>query len=145
MRKIVLVGGVLLLFVLLNVLAAEPEAQVEITHLKSKKGNVVLSVFKDAESFDKEEPFKKLTYPKEAMVNGKLNVTLPLAPGSYGVTLIDDENGDGELQRSVVGIPKEGFGFSNYVLHKMAKPAFNEFQFDFSDPNTKIVIQAKYM
>ncbi|MGP1665711.1 MAG: DUF2141 domain-containing protein [Rhodanobacter sp.] len=36
-----------------------------------------------------------------------------LAPGTYAVRLVHDENGNGKLDTNMVGMPTEGYGFSN--------------------------------
>ncbi|MDQ3160346.1 MAG: DUF2141 domain-containing protein [Pseudomonadota bacterium] len=36
-----------------------------------------------------------------------------LAPGDYAIRVMHDDNGNGELDRSPVGMPTEGYGFSN--------------------------------
>jgi uncharacterized protein (DUF2141 family) len=40
-----------------------------------------------------------------------------------------DENGNGKLDKNVVGIPKEGYGASNNPARKMRPPTFEEAKF----------------
>ena len=65
----------------------------------------------------------------EATVNddGVALLTLEdLAPGEYAFVAYFDENGDGKLNRNVVGKPKEPFIFSNDIRPKLRKPTFAE-------------------
>ncbi len=49
-----------------------------------------------------------------------------LEAGDYGVRLFHDEDGDGDLKTNLIGMPKEGFGFSNRALAKFGPPSFDE-------------------
>lgn len=49
-----------------------------------------------------------------------------LEPGDYAFVAYYDENGDGKLNRSVIGKPKEPYVFSNNVRPKLRKPTFDE-------------------
>jgi uncharacterized protein (DUF2141 family) len=50
-----------------------------------------------------------------------------LAPGRYAVALMHDENGNRRLDTNLVGIPVEGFGFTNNAEpHTFGPPTFDE-------------------
>ena len=53
-----------------------------------------------------------------------------LKPGQYSFAAYLDENGDGKLNRSAIGIPKEPIAFSNGFVPKLRKPAFEETKVD---------------
>lgn len=52
-----------------------------------------------------------------------------LAPGNYAVMVSHDENGNGKLDSNLVGIPTEGYGFSNNPK-VMRKPTWEEARFE---------------
>lgn len=118
---------------------------VMISGIRSEKGQIILNVFKDDESYNKEKVFKKMVFEKKAITSGLMVIACDLAPGTYGITLIDDENKDAELNKSFIGIPKEGFGFSNFFMEKMKKPAFDDFKIVVKSQDNKISIKVKYM
>jgi uncharacterized protein (DUF2141 family) len=65
----------------------------------------------------------------EAAVNeeGVALVTLTdFHPGEYAFVAYYDRNGDGKLNRNVLGRPKEPFIFSNDIRPKLRKPTFAE-------------------
>jgi uncharacterized protein (DUF2141 family) len=119
--------------------------QVHITGIRSDKGKIILKIFKDQATFEKEQAFKTQSFDKKTLKNGELNVSIDLPPGTYGITLLDDENNDGKLEKSFVGMPKEGFGFSNFFLQKMKKPTFEEFKTQIKKDENKVQIKVKYM
>lgn len=60
---------------------------------------------------------------------------------NYAISLIDDENNNEDLDRWL-GIPHEGYGFSNNVKPFLSLPKYNDLCFDFKQSkNTKIKLQ----
>ena len=47
-----------------------------------------------------------------------------LPPGRYAVSAFHDENGNGDLDANVLGIPKEGYGFANDPPTPFGPPDF---------------------
>ncbi|MDN5286899.1 MAG: hypothetical protein JWR38_3173 [Mucilaginibacter sp.] len=135
-----------MLFTLFVSYAQAQETEVKVTAIRSSKGKIVLNVFKDNDTYDKEQPFKKFVFDKKALVNGTLTVKCELAPGIYGITLLDDENDNGKIDKNLIRIPKEGFGFSNFFMEKLKKPTFDDFKVEVkSNAENKIAIKVKYM
>lgn len=118
---------------------------IKISDIRSSKGQIILNVFKNSEDYEQEKVFKKLVFEKKAVDNGIMNINCDLDPGVYGITIIDDENKNGELNKNFIGIPKEGFGFSNFFMEKMKKPVFDDFKITIKTQNNKITIKVKYM
>ena len=119
--------------------------QVTISGIRSGNGQILINVFKDNATYDKEKPVKTFVFDKKGLVDGKLVVPCPLEPGVYGLTLVDDENSNGKIDKNLMGMPKEGFGFSNFFMEKMKKPAFDDFKVDLSSANAPVGIRIKYM
>ncbi len=140
---IILVAGVLLL--LNGITALAQKTKVNVSEIKSDKGNIVLSLFKDQETFRNEKPFKKIVFTKKGLVNGAIELNLAIEPGIYGITILDDEDKNGEMEKNLVGIPKEGFGFSNFYLDKLKRPVFDDFKTEIKTGENTVVIRAKYM
>lgn len=136
-------SAMLLIFIASH--AEAQETQVKITDIRSDKGKIVLNVFKDNASYDAEQPYKKLVFDKKGLVNGTLSLNCKLEPGIYGITLLDDENNNGKIDKNMIRMPKEGFGFSNFFMTKMKKPVFDDFKVDIKAPVSKINIKVKYM
>ena len=70
-----------------------------------------------------------------------------IKPGKYAVSVIHDANKNKELDKNKLGIPKEGFGFSNNVIGLMGPPTFESAQIDLSpaQKDLDIDIKMKYM
>ncbi|MGL5836013.1 MAG: DUF2141 domain-containing protein [Waterburya sp.] len=59
------------------------------------------------------------------MANTTLTIN-KLHLGSYALAIFHDVNGDGELNRDFLGIPQEGFGFSQNPEIYTSPPSFEE-------------------
>ena len=140
---IALVGG--LFFMTSSSQAQTQTTHVTISGIRSGNGQILLNVFKDNETYDKEKPVKTFLFDKKGLVDGKLIVPCPLDPGVYGLTIVDDENSNGKIDKNIMGMPKEGFGFSNFFMEKMKKPAFDDFKVNLNSANTLVEIKVKYM
>lgn len=65
--------------------------------------------------------------------------------GAYAVSVLHDENGNGKMDKGVLGIPKEGFGVSNNPEIKMGPPSFAESRFDLKSRELTLNIGMKYL
>jgi len=140
--------GISIVMCLLTIFISYAQAQeirVKVTGIRSGKGKIILNVFKDNDTYNKERPCKKFVFDKKDLANGTLTVNCVLEPGTYGLTLIDDENENGKIDKNLIGMPKEGFGFSNFFMEKMKKPVFDDFKVELKFPNNKVGIKVKYM
>ena len=133
----------LLTFAMTNVKAQN--TQITVSNIRSSKGKIMLSLFKDEKSFKDAKPFKTTSYEKKGLANGSLVLKWQIEPGIYGMTLLDDENQNTEMDKNLIGVPKEGFGFSDFYLEKLKAPSFNEFKTEIKSEGNKIQIKVKYM
>ena len=119
---------------------------VTIKDIKTSNGQILMGIYKDDVSFDKEIAYKKVQAFKTKISNGTLVVEVKLEPGKYGISLMDDENFNGKMDYNFIEIPKEGFGFSNYYHIGLTKPKLNSFSFEvIENKNTKVEVKMKYM
>lgn len=117
---------------------------IEISGIRNSKGNIAVAVFTDNTSFNKEETYFEEMYPKTSLLNKNMIVELMLKPGVYGISVLDDENEDGKMKYNIFGIPKEGFGFSNFYHTGIFKPDFEDFRFKVNENDTTVYVKMKY-
>ena len=65
-----------------------------------------------------------------------------LAPGAYAVLVTHDENGNGKMDTNVMGMPLEGYGFSNNP-QVMRKPTWDEARFTVTDSDIAIDVDLR--
>jgi uncharacterized protein (DUF2141 family) len=119
-------GAKLPLLAILLVFAAFPAGAAQLTvtvdKLRNSAGNVRLSAYASAAEWpdnstadnDKVEPAQK----------GSVVFHFDLPPGTYAIACFHDENANGVFDQNFIGIPKEGFGFSNNVRPFFRAPRF---------------------
>jgi uncharacterized protein (DUF2141 family) len=98
--------------------------RVEVASFRNAKGTLNCRLFNDAASFPDGEGVRTRIDGTQAA-----GVFEGLAPGAYAVAVVHDENGNGRLDRNVVGIPSEGYGVSNNRTYAMASPKWDESRF----------------
>jgi uncharacterized protein (DUF2141 family) len=65
---------------------------------------------------------------------GENVIAVPGVPkGTWAVLVYQDENGNGELDRNFIGIPKENYGFSRDAASKFGPPGFDEAAIEVGD------------
>jgi uncharacterized protein (DUF2141 family) len=67
-----------------------------------------------------------------------------IPPGTYALAVIHDENMNGKLDTNWLGIPKEGYGFSNDARASLGAPAFSDASFQYDGQNLDFTISLRY-
>ena len=128
-------------------IAASQTLHVTIKNIQAPaKGIIRIAIFSNEKGYRAEKDFIAANYEKKNLKNGTMTVEIPVKKGVYGITVLDDENNNGQMDYNLLGIPKEGFGFSNFKLTKMRKPKFEDFSFQVEEKQVKdIVVSMRYM
>lgn len=99
------------------------DLEIEVTGLRSRQGTLRFALYNHAATFLKNEG--RLARLKVPVQGNPMHVRFPnLPPGLYAVTVYHDEDDDGKLDRTLLGIPTEGYGFSNDVHVLLGPPSF---------------------
>ncbi len=118
--------SIFLVFILLT--SFSPKSQniltIEISSLNSNKGKVLI------ELSDSEKNFVK-GISAEIVKHTCIVTVDSLKAGKYSFKFFHDENNNNKLDTNWVGIPKEGFGFSNNARGTIGPPSFKKTIFDF--------------
>jgi uncharacterized protein (DUF2141 family) len=67
-----------------------------------------------------------------------------IAPGTYALAVIHDENMNGKLDNNWLGIPAEGYGFSNDATALLGAPSFSAASFKYEGQNLNLTIKLNY-
>jgi len=108
-----------------SVLAHAADLTITVKGVRSADGAVFLAVYDSDKSFMK-VPQAKTTRRMNAS-KGDLKIVIhDLPPGNYAIASYHDENGNGKLDTNALGIPEEGYGFSNDARGMFGPPKFSE-------------------
>jgi uncharacterized protein (DUF2141 family) len=125
-----------------NLLAQNTSLEVTVKNIKVIKGTIRVGLF------DKETEFLKT--PLKGIVvkvsGTEVKVTFEDLPaGEYAVSIIHDENENGDLDSNAFGIPKEGFAFGNNAMGTFGPPSFDKAKIKLEGKPVQQVITLKYM
>jgi uncharacterized protein (DUF2141 family) len=67
-----------------------------------------------------------------------------IPPGTYAIVVVHDENMNGKLDTNWLGIPTEGYGFSNNSKIVFKAPSFSEASFKYDGQNLEMTINLHY-
>lgn len=120
-------------------------ATVSIEGFRNKDGFAAVSVFHEREQRafpqDASKAYKTFYIP---IPQGK-KITIPLEnmpAGKYAIALLHDEDGNKKLN-TVLGYPREGFGFSNNPRVLIGAPDFSKCAVELNDDSV-VTIKLKY-
>jgi uncharacterized protein (DUF2141 family) len=112
--------------------------------MRSGKGNITITIYPDEPSHFLDGAYK--------VARQEVAVTLPVtsacfalpAPGYYAVALFHDENDDHHLNTNALGIPTEGYGFSNNPTLYFGPPDLGKVRFSLHPGDNPVAIRMKY-
>jgi uncharacterized protein (DUF2141 family) len=67
-----------------------------------------------------------------------------IPPGTYALAVIHDENSNGKLDTNWLGIPTEGYGFSNDAKGSLGAPSFSAASFPYDGRTLDLTISLHY-
>lgn len=108
------------------------EITIKLTGLKSTRGKVLLALYDSSKGF----PDDYNMAIEQAVVKTHNNFShtfKDLPAGNYAIALFHDKNSNEKLDTNFLGIPKEGFGFSNNPRVLTGPPGFNKANFVLKD------------
>jgi uncharacterized protein (DUF2141 family) len=120
--------------------ASAATVQVKIDGVRNDKGVVQVALCDEA------------TYPKDCRLTasapaktGAVTVDVPNVPaGTWAALAYHDENSDKKLDTNFVGMPKEGYGFSNGAKGTFGPPKFKDTAITVGEGASTATITLKY-
>jgi uncharacterized protein (DUF2141 family) len=124
--------------------ASQATLRISVSGMRSDKGNITITIYPDEPSHFLDGAYK--------LARQQLTVTLPVtsacftvaAPGNYAVALFHDENDNHHFDTNALGIPTEGYGFSNNPTLYFGPPDLSKVRFSAHPGDNPIAIRMKY-
>lgn len=103
-------------------------------------GDIRIAIYDSPDAFEADGPpvaamVMRLSQPQARMTVG------PLPQGRYAVRVFQDINRNGKIDRNMLGIPSEPFGFSNDAMGSMGPPSFDQAAVTVGEGTTGIAIR----
>jgi uncharacterized protein (DUF2141 family) len=122
-----------------------PGIHVKVLNIRNSTGTVDCALFDSPQGF----PIEVLHSATKAMVI-KIRHTEArcdfedIPPGTYALAVIHDENMNGKLDTNWLGIPREGYGFSNDAKALLGAPSFPAASFQYDGATLDLTISLHY-
>jgi uncharacterized protein (DUF2141 family) len=118
--------------------------RVEMGSVRSSKGQLVVTVYPD----DKKRFLAKGGKVARVRVLATAPATVACVPvpasGRYAIAVFHDENANRKLDTNLVGLPAEGYGFSNDAETTLGPPKFEAVLFAAGQGDNELSIKMKY-
>jgi uncharacterized protein (DUF2141 family) len=118
--------------------------RVHVMGLHNDKGNVRCSLFSSAEGFPADTDQRATTIVAPISNRNATCEFAGIGPGVYAIVLFHDENADGSFNRNWIGLPQEGYGFSNDARAYFRPPSFKDASFSLDQGIRDIRIDIHY-
>jgi uncharacterized protein (DUF2141 family) len=111
-----------------------------IENARSARGNIHVDICPQADFLS------RCPYSAEATARkGRVEVVVRgVPPGRYAAQITHDENGNKKVDRGLLGIPREGIGFSNNVRVRFSAPRFADAAFTVTGGKQSITVNLQY-
>ncbi|MCG8330916.1 MAG: DUF2141 domain-containing protein [Chitinophagales bacterium] len=117
---------------------------VQINNCRSSKGKVLIAVYNSKALFDEmEDGVAGKIMPARKKEDIHLHFK-DLAYGTYAVAAYHDLNDNGRLDKNLLGIPTEPYGFSNNPTVKWEPPTYDDALFNLKQESESLQITLKY-
>jgi uncharacterized protein (DUF2141 family) len=116
---------------------------VRVKGLKNDRGQVAVALFDSDANFPRQE--RALRGQVVRIAGGRAQVTFAdLRPGTYAVAILHDENQNQKMDFNFLGMPLEGYGFSNDASALFGPPSFESAAFRLLPRASAISISGRY-
>jgi uncharacterized protein (DUF2141 family) len=130
-----------------NTVATEkPEAIIvaNVLGLRNDVGSVRCLIFASPDGFPSK--WERASGRFSAAIKDKTSSCLfrDLAPGKYAISYIHDENDNKLFDRTLTGVPKEGYGASNDARGVFGPPKFEDAAFEYRSGLQTLAMHTQY-
>ncbi len=118
--------------------------RIELSNIRNTDGYIYIFIYAYENQYPY-KPYKHYKIKKDKVKDGNLtaNISNLEIENEFALTLIDDENNNQDLDRWL-GIPKEGYGFSNNIKPFLSLPDYSDLVLDLSSSKSiKVKLQYK--
>lgn len=128
---------VIVLVIISTYVNAQYMLHIQIEEIKTDKGFIMLALFNNESDFPNKNAFK---VDSVKAIKGEVNLKLSNIPGgTYAIAVYHDENSNGELDKNMIGIPTESFGFSWKDDPKFTRPSWTDMRFTISGDKKMVI------
>jgi uncharacterized protein (DUF2141 family) len=119
--------------------------RVRLYGFRNNNGKPHCTLYKDPAAFPSHDEKAVKESDAPSITNKSAEVDFSgIAPGKYAIVCFHDENNNGKFDENALGMPKEGYCFSNNVKPRFSAPNFDQCAFDYKGGDQAISITMLY-
>lgn len=128
----------LVLLVVTNTISQTFKLKIEIENIE-QKGTVYLAIYDNSTSFDQDNKNKNVNKNRwvksivEVVNKNSFTRNVELKKGVYAISLFVDSNNNKIIDKNLLGIPTEQYGFSNNASGFLGSPSYKDASFNLVD------------
>ena len=116
---------------------------IALSEARNDKGRLVVGLFASEADFPRQG--RALRASKLTLERGNAAVTFRgLEPGVYAIAVLHDENSNSKMDFNFLGMPLEGYGFSNDAPVGFGPPSFEAAAFKLVARRSRVPIRVRY-
>jgi len=125
--------------------ASCPGIHVTILNIRNSIGTVDCALFDSPNGFPREVLRAAMRLMAMKVLNSQAHCDFEGIPsGTYALVVLHDENMNGKIDTNWVGVPKEGYGFSNDAKIAFGAPSFSDASFIYDGKTLDLTITLRY-
>jgi len=118
---------------------------VQLNNIKNDKGLIGINVFSSDEGFPSDYKKSYVSKTFEIDSHNSEYVIENVPPGTYGVSVLHDENSNSKLDTNIFGAPKEGYAVSNNAkARRFGPPKYGDAMFNHGSEDSILKLNLKY-
>jgi uncharacterized protein (DUF2141 family) len=118
--------------------------QVTVANVRNDAGQVAVCVFSGPRRFPDCAAGERVATALRPAQPGAMRFDFDLPAAAMAVAVVHDENGNGTLDTSLIGIPREGVGVSNNPAPRRGPPTYAESAFTLTPAGGAVRIEMLY-
>ena len=137
----------LVLLVVTDTISQTFKLKIEIENIE-QKGTIYLAIYDNSTSFDQDNQNKNINKNRwvksivEVVNKNNFTKNVELKKGVYAISLFVDSNDNKIIDKNLLGIPTEQYGFSNNASGFLGSPSYKDASFNLVDDlNIKISLK----
>ena len=125
--------------------SACPRIHVNILNIRNSIGTVACALFESPDGFPNEylRSATNVMVIKIRKAQARCDFE-DIPPGTYAMAVVHDENMNGKLDTNWLGLPTEGYGFSNNAKAVLSAPSFSDASFTYDGRNVDLTMSLHY-
>lgn len=120
-------------------LHAQAVLRIDVAHPPANAADVRVGLYTSHSNWLDDEPVHGMRTEATDTLTTVLFETLP--EGIYGAAIYLDENRNGKLDRNLIGLFKEPFGFSEKARVRLGPPKWEDAVFEVTDEPTRLFVR----